>query len=67
VSALAWRSPTDLSGQIAAQIEIGDLVRTGDNFHPHYEVIAVTENRAWIREIQHGTDHVVPLDRCTRI
>jgi hypothetical protein len=46
---------------------VGDAVRTGENFHPHYQVIALTEDRAWIRDTQHGTDHVVPLDRCTRL
>lgn len=66
MSALARRSPTDLLGE-TARVEVGDLVRTGCNFRPHYHVIALTEDRAWIRDIQHGTDHIVPLDRCTRV
>jgi hypothetical protein len=67
VSALAWHSPTDLLGQTTRPVTVGDAVRTGENFHPHYQVIALTEDRAWIRDTQHGTDHVVPLDRCTRL
>jgi hypothetical protein len=67
VSALAWRSPTDLLGETSPHFAIGDVVRTGENFHPHYHVIALTSDRAWIRDAQHGTDHVVPLDRCNKL
>ncbi len=66
MSTLACRSPTDLLGE-TVHVEVGDLVRTGGNLHPHYQVIALTEDRAWIRDTQHGTDHIVPLDRCTRL
>ena len=66
MSALARRPRTDRLRE-TAQVEVGDLVRTGGNFHPHYHVIALTEDRAWIRDTQHGIDHVVPLDRCTKI
>jgi hypothetical protein len=64
MSALPWRSPGTQRG---AQVRPGDLVRTGENFHPHYHVIALTDDRAWIRDAQHGTDHVVPIDRCAKI
>lgn len=67
MNALAWKSPSNLLGGTMQSIAAGDLVRTGDNFHPHFHVIAMTEDRAWIRDTQYGTDHVVPLDRCTRI
>jgi hypothetical protein len=67
VSALAWRSQTDLQSELSPSISPGDLVRTGDNLHPHYRIIAQSDGRVWIRDTQHGTDHVVPLDRCTRI
>lgn len=67
MSALAWRSPADLRGNTIPQVSAGDVVRTGENFHPHYHVIAVTEDRAWIRDTQHGTDHIIPIDRCRRI
>ena len=48
-------------------LEEGELVRTGETFHPYYRIIAVRDERAWIREVQHGSDHVVPLDRCQRV
>ena len=67
MSVLAWRSPADLLGESATRVSVGDLVRTGENFHPHYHVVAVTDDRAWIRDTQHGTDHIVPVDRCRRI
>lgn len=67
MSALLWRSPTNLLGEGTPRPTVGDLVRTGENFHPHYQVIALSEERAWIRDTQHGTDHVVPLDRCCKV
>ena len=41
----------------------GDVVRTGPNRHPLYRVIAVYEDRAWIRGVAKGRDHIVPLRR----
>ena len=67
MSALPWRSPANLRGEESECIAAGDVVRTGENFHPHYRVIALTADQAWIRDTQRGTDHVVPLDRCRRI
>lgn len=67
MSALAWRSPSGLLGASTTHVAVGDLVRTGENFHPHYRLIALSEDRAWIRDTQYGVDHVVPLDRCSKI
>ena len=67
MSVLAWRSPADLLGETTALVAPGDLIRSGENYHPHYHVVALTEDKAWIRDTQHGTDHVIPIDRCRRI
>lgn len=67
MNVVALRSPANLVGEMMTSIAVGDLVRTGENFHPHFHVIAVTEDRAWIRDTQHGSDHVVAIDRCHRI
>ena len=63
----AWRSLADLRSEPAPAFLAGDVVRTGANFHPHYRLIAVSDDRAWIRDIQSGMDHVVPIDRCRKI
>ena len=31
------------------EIQVGDLVRTGPNLYPHYTVIAVNGDKAWVR------------------
>jgi hypothetical protein len=67
VNAVAWRSPTDLTGEATLHVAAGDLVRTGENRHPAYHIIAVSKDRAWIRDTQHGTDHVVPIDHFRKI
>ena len=67
MSGLAWRSLADVRGEPVLPVKAGDLIRTGESLHPRYHVIAVTEDRAWIRDTQYGTDHIVPIDRCHRI
>lgn len=67
MSGLAWRPLADVRGQPMLPVKAGDLIRTGENFHPHFHVIAVTEDRAWIRDTQHGADHIVPIDQCRRL
>ena len=67
MTSLAWRSLEDVRGGRPPHATVGDIVRTGQNFHPHYRVIAVSADRAWIRDVQRGTDHVIPVDRCSRI
>jgi len=48
-------------------IQPGDLVRTGENFHPHYEVLAVHGEKAWVRNVQNGADCLALLSRCRKI
>ena len=48
-------------------IAAGDLVRTGPNLYPHYEVIAVHGDKAWVRNVQNGTDHLAMVSRCRKI
>ena len=48
-------------------IQVGDLVRTGPNLHPHFEVVAVHGEKAWVRNLQNGTDHLALISRCRKI
>jgi hypothetical protein len=48
-------------------IRVGDLVRSGPNLHPHFEVVAVHGDKAWVRNVQTGTDHLAMLSRCRKI
>ena len=48
-------------------IAVGDLVRTGPNLYPHYEVIAVHGDKAWVRNVQSGADHLAMVSRCRKI
>lgn len=48
-------------------IQVGDLVRTGPNLHPHFEVVAVHGDKAWVRNTQNGTDHLALISRCRKI
>jgi hypothetical protein len=45
-------------------IREGDLVRTGPNQHPQFTVVAVSGDKAWLREVQSGVDGVAKLERC---
>ena len=48
-------------------IAVGDLVRTGPKLFPHFEVVAVHGEKAWVRNVQNGTDHLALICRCRKI
>ena len=48
-------------------IAVGDIVRTGANLYPHFEVLAVHGDKAWVRNAANGADHLALLSRCRRI
>ena len=48
-------------------IQVGDLVRTGPNLYPHYNVIAVHGDKVWVRDVQTGMDGLTNLALCKRI
>jgi hypothetical protein len=49
------------------EIRVGDLVRTGPNLYPHFEVVAVQGEKAWVRNTDTGADHLALVSRCRRI
>ena len=57
----------DFSHDRAPELCVGDLVRTGDNLYPHYEIVAMSGDCAWIRDAQYGWDHVVPTARLQKV
>lgn len=48
-------------------IRAGDLVRTGANHYPHYEVLAVHGDKAWVRNVLNGADSLALLTRCRKL
>ncbi|MDB5479891.1 MAG: hypothetical protein JWO83_944 [Caulobacteraceae bacterium] len=48
-------------------VQPGHLVRTGPNLFPHFEVIAVHGDKAWVRNVVTGVDALTPLSRCRRL
>jgi hypothetical protein len=48
-------------------IRAGDIVRTGTNLFPHFEVLAVHGDKAWVRNVQTGADHLALVIRCRKI
>ena len=45
----------------------GDIVRTGTNDFPRFKVVAVHGDKAWLRDVQTGANHLAPLLRCRRM
>jgi len=48
-------------------IRVGDLVRTGANLFPHFQVVAVHGEKAWVRNVDTGADYLALLSRCRKI
>jgi len=51
----------------AEDIHPGDMVRTGPNLFPHFEVVAVHGDKAWVRNVLNGADQLALLSRCRKI
>lgn len=45
----------------------GEIVRTGSNLGPHYQVIAIHAQMAWVRCLETGRDGLTPVARCRRV
>jgi hypothetical protein len=45
----------------------GDVVRMGQNLYPHFEVIAVSGDKIWVRNLQSGEDHIGLACRARKI
>lgn len=48
------------------EIYPGAVVRTGQNLFPHFEVVAVLADKAWVRNLQTGADHIASTS-CLRL
>jgi hypothetical protein len=54
-------------GACGAAIVAGDRVRIGPSLLPHFEVLAVRGDNAWVRNMADGSDHLALTARCRRI
>ena len=48
-------------------IAVGDTVRTGPNLYPHFTVVAVNGDTAWVRNVETGAQALTAINRCRRI
>jgi|GEM_PF-664536 len=48
-------------------IQAGDVVRTGPNLYPHYNVICVDGDKAWVRNVGNGADGITNLSQCRKV
>jgi hypothetical protein len=48
-------------------IAVGDLVRAGPNLFPHFDVVALSGDMAWVRNVQSGLNALMPLARCRKV
>ncbi len=56
-----------LEREYEEEIRPGDLVRTSQNLYPHFNVIAVSGDKAWLRNIETGLDGLTALSRCRKV
>ncbi len=57
----------DLERGYAEEIRQGDLVRTSENNFPHFSVIAIHGDKAWVRNVVTGVDGLTAVSRCRKI
>jgi hypothetical protein len=49
------------------EICAGAVVRMGQNLFPHFMVLAVRGDKAWVRDLETATDHIALIARCRSI
>lgn len=49
------------------EIRAGDLVAAGQDEHPRFEVLAVHGDKAWLRDVETGSDHLALIGHCRRL
>jgi hypothetical protein len=57
----------DIDTRLAQPLHPGDVCITGENSYPRFRVIAVHEDRVWVRDIETGKDSVVPAGHCRKL
>ena len=50
-----------------ADLNAGDVIRTGPNATPVFTVVAVHGDQAWVRDEHGNSDYIVPKARCSRV
>lgn len=50
-----------------ADIAPGDVVRTSVDQSMSFRVLAVKGDKAWVRSLASGSDHLALVDRCRKI
>ncbi|MGZ8362968.1 MAG: hypothetical protein ACXW3D_03830 [Caulobacteraceae bacterium] len=48
-------------------VQVGDTVRTGANRFPHYAVIALYDDMAWVRDVQTGAYGLTAKAMCRKV
>jgi hypothetical protein len=69
MSAVSYLDAYDVPEHHAGEdvIRPGDLIRTSQNYFPHYRVIAVHHDKVWVRNVETGVDGLTALTRCRKI
>jgi hypothetical protein len=49
---------------MAEALQVGSVCVTGENSRPRFRVIALVDDRAWIRDVETGQDSVVASGHC---
>lgn len=53
----------DLDREYDEEIYPGAVARTGQNHFPHFQVVAVHSDKAWVPDLQSGQDHIARTRR----
>lgn len=47
--------------------KVGDFIRTGLNRYPHFEILHIIDDRAWVRNVTNGQEQIAWLGIARRI
>jgi len=69
MSAISYRDVFEIEHDQCSsdELQVGDVVQTGANLFPRFEVVAVSGETAWVRNISNRQDALLPVSRCRKV
>jgi len=68
MSAISYRDVFEIEhDQSSEELAVGDLVQTGPNLFPRFEIVAISGETVWVRNVSSRQDALLPASRCRKV
>lgn len=69
MSAISYRDVFEIEHDQSGsdELNVGDLVQTGPNLFPRFEIVAISGETVWVRNVNTRQDALLPASRCRKV